>query len=359
MAKSYENMSDYTVTTNYTSATQTVSINLLESGPIFVNLADQIAFTTFSFVVFLLVYSMNGIFISTVAFNVQLHTPYFALLIINAIHDLIMSATTFLSVIYMSLSGTNPYRGNRAMCFVHRMFQMMPFLSKIHSAIFLSLERLLFFYRPFWYLRVVTIPRVIVIEVILFTLSSIFSSLTTAVGEIYFSPAMLLCSNLTKSWVWASQMSLYYVPNILVLASTIASLYHLVLKQRRAISSVAVTASTTSATSREEQQTAEVDRQTSPANVTESSVRKIRATIKLVAGISGIFWISIFPALIGMNIMLSKNLILEAELASNVKARLSLRFINFSPIWSWIADPLIYYFVNPQLKHYFYQMLRK
>jgi hypothetical protein len=79
----------------------------------------------------------------------------------------------------------------------------------------------------------------------------------------------------------------------------------------------------------------------------------------LVAGISGIFWISIFPALIGMNIMLSKNLILEAELASNVKARLSLRFINFSPIWSWIADPLIYYFVNPQLKHYFYQMLRK
>jgi hypothetical protein len=251
----------------------------------------------------------------------------------------------------MSLSGTNPYRGNRAMCFVHRMFQMMPFLSKIHSAIFLSLERLLFFYRPFWYLRVVTIPRVIVIEVILFTLSSIFSSLTTAVGEIYFSPAMLLCSNLTKSWVWASQMSLYYVPNILVLASTIASLYHLVLKQRRAISSVAVTASTTSATSREEQQTAEVDRQPSPANVTESSVRKIRATIKLVAGISGIFWISIFPALIGMNIMLSKNLILEAELASNVKARLSLRFINFSPIWSWIADPLIYYFVNPQLKH--------
>jgi len=355
-------------------STHRISIEQLETGPIFVNMADQVAFTMFAFLAFLLVYLLNGTFIALFACNKQLQTPYFTILVIHAIYDLVMSATAYLSVIYISISGSNPYRGNRTMCLLHRMFSMMPFLSKVHSMILLSLERLIFFYQPFWYLRMVTIPRIIIVECILLVISMIFSSLTTGIGEIYFSPALLICSNLTKPWVWSSQMSLYYAPDILFMAATIAALYRLILKQRRAIACAALPTQREQPTQSNANETTSGPSDTVPATSAhqtdapdierrrsndECVVANIKAAIKLVSGISGVFWFTFVPAVIGINVIRSRNLLVEAEMAWNVEARMMLRFISYLTTLAWIADPIMFFLVNPKLRSTFLQLFRK
>ena len=360
--------------TDMALAAATISAELLETGPIFINLADQIALTAFAFLVLIVGLLMNGMFVGLVLCNYELRTPYFTILIANSIYGLVSSATVFLSIIYISLSGSNPYRANRTMCFVHRMFSMMPVLCLIHSIILLSVERLLFFYQPFWYLRMVTVRRVILVELMLLTFSSIFSGLTTAAGTIYFSPSMLLCSNLTKSWVWWSQMALYYVPNMTTIAMTIASLYRLVLRKRRintrAVFSVSTESTSGCQSTLEASTTAisdntgcstsvETERQRSSTEVHVSAPSQIKAAMKLVGLISGVLWLTVFPGVTAMNIIVWKNLFVVAELGLNTKARMMLRFINYVQVVSWIAESVIYFLVNPTLKSRLCHLLGK
>ena len=230
----------------------------------------------------------------------------------------------------------------------------------------------------------VTIPRIIIIEGILLVISMIFSSLTTGIGEVYFSPAMLVCSNMTKTWAWSGQMALYFVPDILIMASTIAALYRLILKQRRAIASAALPSQTKQAddnesrlqsqsreqlhsscpdvaptTSRLEAEAANAARTLSTKQSVECYAKNVKAAIKLVSGISGVFWFTLFPAVIGMNFMRSRNLIIDAEMAWHIEARTVMRFLNYLPTLAWASDPIMYFLINSTLKAKLYEFFRK
>jgi len=357
-----------------------VPTEVLETGPIFINFLDRVIFTFFAFIALLLILSMNGFFVGLVFYYRRLHTPYFAILVNHSFIDVIISATVFSSVIYISLSGYNPFLGDRVKCFVHRIFSITPFLSKVHSICILSVDRLLFFYKPLWYIRVVSIRLVIAIEMVILTVALIFNIAATAVGDIYFSPTTMVCSNSSKPWVWITQMTLYVIPSLTSVAFTIVSLHHLILKQRRTVADQH--RSTSGATSAVNRENIHVDNtgfsrsdnstgRTSLSNaevadlqrnVSENhncTITKIKAATKLVGMISGLFWITYIPALIGFNVLLAANKLWEADLGINIKYRIIMRILSFLITLSWLIDPFIYLLVNPQLRQICRNLLQK
>ena len=85
----------------------------------------------------------------------------------------------------------------------------------------------------------------------------------------------------------------------------------------------------------------------------------MKAAIKLVSGISAVFWFTFVPTIIGINVIRSRNLLVQAEMAWNVEARTMLRFINYLTTLAWIADPIMFFLVNPKLRSTFLQLFRK
>ena len=266
----------------------------------------------------------------------------------------------------MSISNNNPFVNSRAKCLVHSAFCITPFIVKALSLSLLSVERIVFFYHPFWYERIMTNKRIIGIEIsfIIFTMTVDITAAAT--GEIFFSPAMLFCSNMRTTWVFHVHMVVSYLPSIILVLAAVISLHRLIVKHRRTIAIESLVIGRSNGNSSEFDsitsvyviENVPIDRCGPSSGVQELLVPNLKVAMKILRGISGVFWVTYVPTTIGVHSFSAKKM-LEAELGLVVNHRILLRFLTFLITLGYSVDPLISLFVNPQLKSKLMALLRK
>ena len=363
------------------SSTFTVSISLLESGPIFINLAEKIVFTTYVLVSLIMTFILNGSVVGLITHYKDLQMPHLVILMMSSIDHIICTLAVYLPILYMSFFGHNPIRGNHWKCLIHRVLSQTPFLVTSHNLCLFSAERIAFFYFPFWHLRVVTTKKIVFIEFLIILVALLYNTSSMAAIETYFSVSNFLCSSVSAPWVWIVSMVFYYFLSTIFEAIAMISLQVLIFKKRRSIKAInsqtgKVTDSqrgttedpqspkdgihsevcistenriTTSTTDDSHNQTRTATNvATSSSEEPGHSLKNIKATIKLVVSISGLFWLTFFPTMIATTLILQSST--SYELTFNVKLILIRRFFSYFPFILTITDPIIYVYVNPPLR---------
>ena len=351
---------------------------IIEGRPVFANQTEQILLTLYVFLILILTYVMHGIFISMVAYYRKFHTPYFVILMHQSIYELIPCATVCVSIIYMSLSGSNPYRGNTWTCTVHRMLAYSPVYAHTHNLCVLSVDRVLFFYRPFWYQRVMSVRVVVAVEAVVFLFGLCFNSAVNALGPSIFSPTYLLCFVIKKKWISIFENTLYYGVTVLVIFSAIVMLQRLIVKQRRAIASqMALDGGRNREEIRSVSQGIQEDQtdrtrevgialasnsgEAELANpgisgnnyqsvqIKEINIASIKKGLRVIGSMSGVFWLGFFPSLTALLILQKMNYktIQNDNIAKDIIIR---RLFRFYPQMSLIINPFIYIYANPAMR---------
>jgi len=347
--------------------------DILEGGPPFINKVEQVIFTLYTVVICIIVCLTNGLFGYCLLANTIFHSPYFVILFVYAIHNIIAASTLCLTPIYISLSGHNPFRGSLLNCAIHKMFVSTPWLAACHNLCVLCVERIIFFRYPFWYSRMITNRVIIVIETIIFVVATVFSILSVITVESYFSIAAFICVQTTKRWVIIVEFTCYYFLCITLVLITIMSLFLLIVKTRRAIAIPLKSLKSTSAPSRNNQQATHLreadDHKKDVANSAnrncgqsdpngsscdsyekENQTSQIKIAIKLISSISGVFWVTVFPAIVGIVFFRIYASPIDIELAISMKYRMLRRFLTYFPILSAFVNPLLYIKFNKPLK---------
>ena len=372
------------------SSTLTVSISLLESGPMFINMTEQIIFTTYILISLIMACILNGFVAGLITYYKDLQTPHLVILMMNSINYLISTLTVDLSILYMSLFEHNPFRGNHWKCLSHRVFSQTPFLVNSHNLCLLSAERIAYFHCPYWHLRVVTTRKIMLTEFLIIVVALLYNTSSTATVETYFSVSNFLCSSVAAPWVWIVPMVIYYFLSSIFVAIAMIWLQVLICKKRRAIKCIN---SQTGRVTESQLQTTE-DLQSvndgihsvvcmsienrittcttdNPQNQTQSgtnvcisssdqpghSLKNIKTTIKLVASISGVFWLTFFPPVIALTLILQGASSFEQTF--NIKLILLKRVFTFFSFLLTVIDPIIYIYVNPPLRSKAVNILRR
>ena len=347
--------------------------NILESGPVFVHKAEQIVFTAYIFLLVIITCSVNGFVVVLITFYEELQTPHLLILMMDSVGHIITTLTVDLVILYMSLINKNPVRGNHWKCVTHRVFSYTPFLVSCHNLCLFSVERITFFYYPFWHSRVVTIRKIVFIEIIIIIVAAIYNTSSLAAVDTYFSVTTFLCSPISDPWVWITAMVLYFFLSVVFVFIAMISLYVLICKRRRAVAcgvrgdmpaenigNVTARRSPT-ACIRHESRTGTAGLSSHPEEFGRNDdaiptqrqghgEKNIKATVKLIASISGAFWLTFFPSVTGSVLILQHASTFDIELALNIKLRILRRFFSFFPFLIAFVDPILYVYVNPPLR---------
>ena len=334
----------WNMTTSETTQARFNPMYYFERGPVFFTSAERIGVTSYLFVSLPIIYLLNGFYIFLVAKYEEFHTPYFVILTFHAVCELLDSSVTHLSILYISLSGHNPFAESRSICLLHRVLSGGTFLSVKHSLCFLSIERVLFFYRPMWYMRVVTVRKIIYIELAILLESTVFNAAVSVTGEVHFANDRFMCSNTKRIWVFFAQLGGYFFLSMAFALFSIGTLYFLIWKQRRAISCQ------TRSSEVEEQKPGKNLPPSSKNTGANSNIGKMKTAAKVIGSITGVYWITFVPAAIGTHITVTNIMTQPFTVSLIVKFRHISRFLVFLSFTSWMFNPMIYLYVNPQLR---------
>ena len=367
--------------TNHTLLMEMMTVadlkDILEGGPLFISKTEEAIFIPYVLILFICCGVMSTVFFCLILSSKKFHTPYFIILLFDVGHTFISITTISISVLYISFSGSNPYRGNPWNCSIYRIISFTPMLALWHNLCFLSAERVLYFYRPFWYSRMITNRLILILEMLILLLATLFSILSGAKAESYFSVSTFLCLVAISTTSLIIQMTCYYFLSVIFIISAIVSLLILIRKHRRAIADQVQSFGFTSHSNRENKSNlnsrvgCEVPFSgsvTNDSNVGEASCNspnqmnqtsQIKSAATLIATISGIFWLTLFPSIIGIAVILSQSTVIDIEMAVSVKYRILRRFFIFYPFLSSAISPPLYLYFNKPLKDKLINSIRK
>ena len=209
--------------------------DILEGAPFFISKTEEAIFISYVLITFICCGIMNGILFYLILSEKKFHTPYFINLLFSVGHAFSCITAISLTVLYISISGSNPYRGRRWNCFIYRIFTFIPILANRHSLCLLCAERILYFYEPFWYSRVITNRIMVISEIFVLLPAALFSAMSVVNVDSYFSVSAFLCMVAISTSSLTIQMVCYYFLSVILVVSAIVSLLVLVSKHRRAI----------------------------------------------------------------------------------------------------------------------------
>ena len=351
---------------------------ILEGSPFFISKTEEVIFISYILITFICCGIMSGILFYLILYDKTFHTPYYIILLFSVGHTLILVTAISLTVLYISFSGSNPYRGSPWNCSIYRIFTFTPMLANWHNLCLLSAERMFYFYKPFWYSRAITNTKIIILEVLIILTATIFSILSGIKVDSYFSVSAFLCLVAISTSSLTIQMVCYYFLSVILIISAIISLFVLVNKHRRAIADQVQSVGFSSDSGRINKPNlssgsgrevpASVNVINEDCNRGEASCNsfnqmnqtsQIKSAAKLIATISGIFWLTLFPSIIGIAVIRSKTNNINIELGVSVKYRIRRRFLIFYPFLSSVISPSLYLYLNKPLKDKLMNTIRK
>ena len=209
-----------------------------------------------------------------------------------------------------------------------------------------------------WYMRVITIRLIVLIELALLVESFIFNTASSATGELHFANDRFMCSTTRRIWVFYAQLFGYFVVSMAFAIFSIVALYLLIMRQRRAISCLTQSSGMDEKGARnigdnktENKSSLSPARQENNQNVGgDSNIEKMKTASKVIASISGVFWITAVPSIINGNIIVTNIAAGNNSPTALIKFKIMARVSRFIGTASWFINPMIYLYVNPHLR---------
>ena len=350
--------------------------DILEGAPFFTFKTEKAILISYVMISYICCSVMCAILCCLILSEKTFHTPYFIILLFSVGSPFVFVTAVSFTVLYISFSGSNPYRGSSWNCSIYKTFTITPMLASWHNLCLLSAERVLYFYKPFWYSRTITNSKIIILEVLIILTATLFSIFSGINADSYFSVSAFLCLVAISSTSLTIQMICYYFLSVIFIISAIISLLLLVNKHRRAIADQAQSFGLNYNSGRINQPTlssgsapvvpASVnvineDRgessHNSPKQMNQTS--QIRSAANLIATISGIYWLTLFPSIICFAVIYSKANNIDIELGVSVKYRMLRRFFIFYPFLMSVISPSLYVYLNKPLKDKLMNSIRK
>jgi hypothetical protein len=178
----------------------------------------------------------NGLVLFFIRRDQRLHTPILVAIACHAFADFMVGGTYFAQALYtLSVGNTNHFNNYKMACFVERAVSVFWVLGQTQNLSVLAGERCIYFMYPYWYMRLISVRKILTAEITIYILAFTFAICTFVLGDSYYSVSLLHCSLYNVPWYLPVMCSVWFMPPALIVIIMVVKLSLLIHKQRHQI----------------------------------------------------------------------------------------------------------------------------
>jgi hypothetical protein len=222
---------------NTTAVPEVFDLNLLlQSGPLYFSYHEKVIMLCVVFLIMAVCLTGNGLVMFFTIRDERLHTPILTAIAVHALADVMIAVTWFTQILYtLSVGNTNHFNNYKVACFIERALSVFWFLGQTMNLSVLASERYLYFMFPYWYIRLISVKKIMMAELAIYVLAFIYGICCLILGDSYYSVSLLTCSLYNIPWYFPLTISVWFIPPGLVVIVMVVKLNLLIANQRNQI----------------------------------------------------------------------------------------------------------------------------